>query len=146
MNNEILTIQSFLSQIQASSAAKSLKVSVDPDHGVLLIRNIRLGEGFNRSRTRVLIQFSGKDSRPGIYVRSRLELVKDGGVCDRFIGHDETAIGWNPLCPHMFPEIGDEFLEFVTCLIGLLAMPSLCGFLGCGERDRTPVEAKSSAL
>jgi hypothetical protein len=145
MNSETLTAQSFLSQIQASVAAKSLKVSVDPDHGVLLIRNIRLGKGFNRSWARLLIRFSGEDNRPRIYVRSRLELIKDGGVCDHFIGHDESAIGWNPLCPYMFPEIGDEFLEFVTCLIGLLAMPSLCGLLGCGERDRTPVEAKSSA-
>ena len=42
---------------------------------------------------------------------------------------------WRCLCPHIFQHVDDDLLEFIACLVGLLAEPRLCGLLGCEWKE-----------
>ena len=46
----------------------------------------------------------------------------------------------------MFQEIGDELFEFVACLAGFIAMPSLCGLMGCQGMEHTAEDAANVNL
>ncbi len=108
-----------------------------PEAGWLMISRLKLGDEFNKSVCPIIIQFPDDGNDPVILVPEGLEIRPDDKVCPHFIGHDEPAEGWKPLCPHMFQDVGDEMLEFIASLAGLMANPSICGLMGCEGRDTT---------
>jgi len=107
------------------------------DAGWFLISQLKLGDVFifNKPMSCVMVKFVDGSRDPTILVPQLLEMKPDSKVCPNFLGHDESGEAWKPLCPHMFQDVGDEMLEFVTCLAGLMANPSICGLMGCEGRD-----------
>ena len=82
-----------------------------------------------------MVKFIEDRKDPVVMVPKSLEIAPANGVCTSFLSRAPYVEGWKTLCPHMFHSIdGDEMLEFVACLTGFLAMPELCGLMGCEGR------------
>lgn len=105
------------------------------DVGWFMISQLKLGDVFNQSVCPVMVKFADGSRDPVILVPQLLEMRPDSKVCPNFLRHDESEGAWKPLCPHMFQDVGDEMLEFVACIAGFMANPSICGLMGCEGRD-----------
>ncbi|MFC1792445.1 hypothetical protein ACFL3Q_02530 [Planctomycetota bacterium] len=81
-----------------------------------------------------MVKFIEDSKDPIMLVPENLKINPDNGICANFLEKTPYLKGWTSLCPHMFQDIGDEMLEFVACLTGFMANPSLCGLMGCEGR------------
>ena len=100
-----------------------------------LISQLKLGDVFNMPASPVMVSFGDGSRDPIIRVPQVLEMKPDSKVCPNFLRYDKSGGSWNPLCSHMFQGVGDEMLEFIACLAGFLANPSMCGLMGCEGKD-----------
>jgi hypothetical protein len=87
-----------------------------------------------------MVKFFGDSGDPVVFVPARVQIDEGSQVCPNFIAPKPCLKGWKTLCPHMFQDVGEELLPFVTCLCGFLANPSLCGCIGCPGRQANDSE------
>ena len=99
-----------------------------------LIKDVTLGKQFNESTTDIMVKFHDDSKDPIILVPQNLIISKEDSLCGNFCEKTAYIKGWKSLCPHMFQDIGDEMMEFIACLTGFMANPSLCGLMGCEGR------------
>jgi len=128
-------IQDLLRQMLSTTHDRGFSVTGNPDFGQILIRQAKLGQDFNRGESSVSIRFSQSTSKPDIAVLASIELRSDSKACPHFLQPAGPADTWRRLCPHIFQDVGDDILEFITCLVGLFTEPCLCGMLGCEWKE-----------
>jgi molybdopterin/thiamine biosynthesis adenylyltransferase len=130
MKNET-DIQSAITELLSHAQQEGLPMEGHAENRWLLLRQARLGNGFNRPATNVMIKFFGNSGDPIIFVPDKIQLDNAAQVCRNFLAPTPCLKGWKALCPHMFQDVGDELLQFIACLCGFLANPALCGCMGC---------------
>lgn len=124
-------IQDLLRQMLSTAYDRGFSVTGNPDFGWILIRQAKLSRDFNNAETTVNIKFNQDRGSPNIAVLASIELRGDSKACPHFLQPAGQLDTWRRLCPYIFHDVGDDILELVTCLVGLLAEPRLCGLLGC---------------
>jgi len=110
-------------------------VVCNPEGRWFLLKNIKAGKPFDKSKTRVMVKFLEASNDPIMLVPENLGIRQRDHICPHFIERTTYIKGWKSLCPHMFQDIGDEMLQFIACLTGFMAKPSLCGLMGCEGKD-----------
>lgn len=123
---------------------QGLNIEGDPDGQWFLIGNVKAGKPLNKTRTTAMVKFLGDSRDPIILVPENLEIGGDSSVCPGFLAKHTFVKGWKPLCPHMFQDVVDQLLEFVVCITGFIANPTLCGLMGCEGRNREKNDGLSS--
>lgn len=124
-----------ITELLSQAAQKNLSIEGSPENGWFVLERIRLGRPFNRAFSSVMIKFVGENHDPMVLLPDTVRTADNSGVCPNFIAATPCLKGWKALCPHMFQDVGEELLLFITCLCGFLANPDLCGCLGCPGRD-----------
>jgi hypothetical protein len=139
MEKRNTTRRALLGHLLSVSDERGFSIAGNQDRGWILINHVKLGPEFNRPESSVNIRFSEGRGDPNVAVFASVELRSDSHVCPHFLQQAGPADAWRGLCPHIFQDVDDDVLEFITCLVGLLAEPRLCGLLGCewkeGARD-----------
>lgn len=124
-----------LGRMLSAAHNKGFSVAGNPDLGWILIRQAKLGHDFNRAESSVSIRFTQNTGKPDIAVFASVELRSDSKACPHLLQPTGPASRWRPLCPYIFHDVGDDILELIASLVGLLAQPCLCGLLGCEARE-----------
>ena len=137
MQTETKKASDAIAALLSHTAQKNLSIEGNAESGWFLLKRVRLGRPFNRAFSPVMIKFFGESRDPVILLPDTIQAVGDSLICPNFIATTPCLKGWKALCPHMFQDVGDELLEFVSCLCGFLANPGLCGCMGCPGRDTT---------
>lgn len=135
MQTETRNIHEAIAELLSQAQQRNLAIEGDAQSGWFLIKGIRIGWPFNRSRSPVMVKFFGDSKDPVVFLPDRIEIYDFADVCPHLLAKTASFKGWKTLCPHMFQDVGDELLQFITCLCGLLANPDLCGCMGCPARD-----------
>lgn len=128
-------IRQSIQNLLTTAQQQGLDIEGSADGQWLLIKNVKTGRPFNKPKTDVMVKFVDESRDPLIFVPENLEIATDNQVCQNFLDKTLYIKGWRTLCPHIFQDVVDDLLAFVSCLIGFLANPSLCGLMGCEGRD-----------
>lgn|GEM_PF-1915171 len=129
-----------ITDLLTAAQQQGIDAEGNPDGQWFLIRNVKLGKPFTKPNTGVMVKFIDGSKDPIILVPESLEIATDSQTCQNFLGKSACIKGWKSLCPHIFQDVGDEFLVFVSCLTGFMVSPSLCGLMGCEGRALTQTE------
>lgn len=141
MKNET-DIQSAITELLSHAKQEGLPMEGHAENRWLLLRQAKLGSGFNRPAANVMIKFFGNSGDPIIFVPDKIQVDHAVRVCPNFLASTPCLKGWKSLCPHMFQDVGDELLQFIACLCGFLANPALCGCMGCPGKAPASQEDK----
>ena len=135
MNEQKVSISQCLEVFLNQARENGLDIEGDSNGRWFLINNVKTGESFDTCNTKIMIRFSENSNDPIILVPENLSVKKHSNICPYFIEKTTYISGWKPLCPYMFQDIDDEMLEFIACLMGFMAKPSLCGLMGCEGKN-----------
>lgn len=135
MENKTKNVQGAITELLSHAEQEGLPIEGHAENRWLLLRHARLGSGFNRPVSNVMIKFFGNGGDPIIFVPDKLQIDEAAHVCPNFLASTPCLKGWKALCPHMFQDVGEELLQFIACLCGFLANPALCGGMGCPGKD-----------
>ncbi len=134
METESTNKKQLIGSLLTAAQQQGFEIEGNADAQWFLIKNVTLSAQFNKPKTNIMVKFNNESKDPIILVPENLSNNTENGICGNFLEKEPYIKGWNALCPHMFQSIGDEMLEFIACLTGLIANPSLCGLMGCEGR------------
>ncbi|GAG09618.1 unnamed protein product [marine sediment metagenome] len=135
MEAKKLTVSEPLANLLTNANKRGLDIEGSAEGCWFLLNNVKAGTPFDKPKTKVMVKFLQGSNDPIILVPENLDLKIRDHTCPHFTERTTYIKGWKSLCPHMFQDIGDEMLQFIACLIGFMAKPSLCGLMGCEGKD-----------
>jgi molybdopterin/thiamine biosynthesis adenylyltransferase len=127
-------IRQSIQNLLTTAQQQGLDIEGNADGQWFLIRGVKTGRPFNKPKTDVMVKFVDESRDPIIFVPENLDIVTDNQVCQNFLDKTLYIKGWKTLCLHIFQDVIDDMLAFVSCLTGFMANPSLCGLMGCEGR------------
>jgi molybdopterin/thiamine biosynthesis adenylyltransferase len=142
METQATNVSNAITNLLAHAEQVGLAMEGDAASRWFLIRDAKLGRPFNRPAGHVMVKFFGQTGDPAILLPEGIQINGDSPVCPKFLAATPCLKGWKALCPHMFHDVGEELLLFITCLCGFLANPSLCGCMGCPGKDDGTAQAR----
>jgi len=131
MESEITNKRHSIENLLTTAQQHGFEIEGNSDAQWFLIKDVTLGNCFNEPTTNIMVKFHDDSNDPIILLPENLSINTENGICGNFLEKTPYIKDWKSLCPHMFQDIGDELFEFITCLTGFLANPSLCGLMGC---------------
>lgn len=140
MQNATKNIRNAITGLLSCPGRQHLKIEGCAERQWFALNGVELARVFNTSACDIMVKFFGQSDDPIILVPDTVQISADPRVCPKFIETVPCLKGWRALCPHMFHGVADELLQFIACLRGFLADPSLCGCMGCPGKDTKEAE------
>jgi molybdopterin/thiamine biosynthesis adenylyltransferase len=120
-----------LNRLLKAAQSTSVNIESDPRGKWFLLKGVRIGSAFNKSKSDVMVKFEDNSNDPIILLPDNITIRSNGDVCKYLLDEYTFIKGWRKICPHIICDVGDELYLFINCLSGLLANPSYCGFMDC---------------
>jgi len=125
-----------ITELADNAQKQGCKIEAFAAENRLLLKDVALGDPFNKQTCDIRIEFARADQNPVIFLPEDITTNNQPNICPKFLSNDSCYDGWKPLCPEIFQDVScDELLEFILCLRGLLTAPQYCGLMGCQTRD-----------
>jgi len=137
MQTQSKDIKQSIAELLSKAKQIGLAIEGNAEGMWFVIKNLKLGKPFSRPKTKLMIKFIADSNDPVMLVPENLNVRPDPQVCPNLVGTTPCFEGWKPLCPHMFQDVADDLLTFISCLTGFLANPPFCGLMGCEGRALT---------
>jgi len=124
------TIESFIKNVKEHSD----RISGSVTERWIMVKDIALGNAFNKSQADLVIQFPIDDPAPIVLLPETVEIEQDYGICEYFFNSEAYIPGWKRACYEMFAYAGEDLLDLVILVCGMLSQPDLCGAMGCSQK------------
>jgi hypothetical protein len=113
---------------------KFIGIAGDPDGLWFMLEHVTLGRERHKLRTRVMVKFRDANKLV-ILIPDKIHTHRGIDTCQRFFQKCTFIKGWRAICPRVITEAGNDLLELVQRIAGLIGNPHLCGFVECEKRS-----------